>query len=54
MRKISKLSYLGACFTSGQPISGVELGPMAIRNSGIFQSLHKNYNVAVNDHGDVK
>lgn len=54
MRNISKLSFLGACFTSGQPIQGVELGPRAIRNSGIFKSLQNKYHVAVSDHGDVK
>lgn len=54
MRNITKLSYLGACFTSGQPIQGVELGPRAIRNSGIFNSLQNKYHVTVNDHGDVK
>ena len=52
-RSVTKLSYLGACFVSGQPIGGVELGPKAVRQSGIFNSLLDNYGVKVNDHGDV-
>lgn len=39
MRKVTKLSYLGACFRSGQPIKGVEFAPKAVRESGIFEGL---------------
>lgn len=52
-RAVTRLSYLGACFKSGQPIGGVEFGPKAVRESGIFKSLQENYGVKVNDHGDV-
>lgn len=54
MRSINKLSFLGACFTSGQPIKGVQMGPSAIRNSGAFRAFDKNYGVKVIDHGDVQ
>jgi hypothetical protein len=53
MRKINKLAYLGASFTSGQPIKGVHLGPMAIRNSGAFRAFKENYGVNVIDYGDI-
>ena len=48
-----KLSFLGACLHSGQPIKGVELAPQAIRNSGLFSSLAEKYEVKVKDYGDI-
>lgn len=52
-RTISKLGFLGACFSGGQPIKGVELGPKAIRESGVFKALEANYGVKTIDYGDV-
>lgn len=48
------LSFLGACFHSGQPIKGVEYAPAAIRSAGLFPALKDKYKIQVEDFGDVR
>ena len=47
------LAYLGAAVRSGQEIAGVETGPEALRNSGVFNLLRDHYKVDVKDYGDI-
>lgn len=36
---LKKLLFLGAAIREGQPLTGVEQGPDAIRQSGVFTKL---------------
>ena len=47
------LQFIGAAVHSGQNLEGVDKGPEAIRNSGLFKALESKYEVKTKDHGDI-
>jgi len=47
------LSFLGAALSEGQLVKGVEKAPDIIRRSGIFNLLRNNYDVGVQDYGNI-
>ena len=47
------INYIGAAIKEGQTLSGVDTAPDALRNSGLFDSLKKKFNVEVKDYGNI-
>lgn len=50
---ISRVQFIGAAIKSGQDLEGVEKGPTAIRQSGLFKSIAHKYNAEIIDHEDI-
>lgn len=51
---LKTLSYVGAAINEGQPLKGVKKGPDVIRESGLFETLKKIYQVPnIKDYGNV-
>ena len=56
MKKVTtskNLTFLGAAVHEGQSIKGVEKTPQILRDSGLFDSLKKKFDVEINDIGDI-
>jgi arginase family enzyme len=47
------LAFLGAAINQGQSVKGVERGPSLFREAGLFRHLENNYNIKVQDYGDI-
>lgn len=50
----STLSFIGAAINQGQKITGVEKAPQLIRDSNMFNSLTKKFDLNnIKDYGDI-